>query len=358
MGVWALVPWTRHHRRNQPSNIAPTWPSHHRLHGLPHAEGMGCRGERPAPRRCRTLGRLPGRVRLVALGLASVVALLGSRTNSAGCFFSGAALLQVVLNGVFGLDYSEIALLLVMAGLSAVTLRQSRRTAGGADECSVRAAVALGRHQSGAAQDDGKLPASVEKLFEEKGPDRQAHPGRERGYLKKLPPHAQSESRRTSMPSPMGGAKRLKALLSSSCPRRLRPSSFRTTACSAIPTPSRRSPSTSSRPTQRPPTRQRTESQGPRERRAAPPGVVVRGAMGLQDNDVMTADIAAPSAQGGRARRGPHLDLGVLRPLPRGPQLHARLGPTPFPPTNWPSTATASMASSCSGRRTPRRRNA
>lgn len=66
---------------------------------------------------------------LITLGIASAIVLLRMLAyKQRWMFFSGAALLQVVLNGVFGVDYlvaGGIALLLVIAGL-AMTLWKSR----------------------------------------------------------------------------------------------------------------------------------------------------------------------------------------------------------------------------------------
>jgi cytochrome b6 len=66
---------------------------------------------------------------LITLGIASAIVLLRMLAyKQRWMFFSGAALLQVVLNGLFGVDYvvaGGIALLLVIAGL-AMTLWKSR----------------------------------------------------------------------------------------------------------------------------------------------------------------------------------------------------------------------------------------
>jgi len=65
------------------------------------------------------------------------------------------------------------------------------------------------------APDDGKLPASVEKLFEEKGPDGKPVLGdAERAYLKKLPPHTRELIGKDVDALTVGGAKHLQALLS------------------------------------------------------------------------------------------------------------------------------------------------
>ena len=121
-----------------------------------------------------------------------------------------------------GLDYlvaGAIALLLVIAGLAVTpsgraTPRRRRRR----DECSVRArCCSAGAANPAPAQDDGKLPASVEELFEEKGDGRQARPGERRsaGTWRSYPRHTRNlRSRRTSTPLTVGGAKHLKALLS------------------------------------------------------------------------------------------------------------------------------------------------
>ena len=73
----------------------------------------------------------------------------------------------------------------------------------------------LGQTGPAPAQDDGTLPASVEKLFEEKGTDGKPILGdTERAYLKKLPPHTRALIGRDVDALTVGGAKHLKALLS------------------------------------------------------------------------------------------------------------------------------------------------
>jgi hypothetical protein len=65
------------------------------------------------------------------------------------------------------------------------------------------------------ALDEGKLPASVEKLFEEKGKDGKPILGEtERAYLKKLPLHTRELIGRDVDALTVGGANHLKALLS------------------------------------------------------------------------------------------------------------------------------------------------
>jgi len=73
----------------------------------------------------------------------------------------------------------------------------------------------LGAAGAAPTPDDGKLPASVEKLFEEKGKDGNPILGdTERGYLKKLPPHTRELIGRDVDALTVGGARHLKALLS------------------------------------------------------------------------------------------------------------------------------------------------
>ncbi len=131
MGIWALVPWLdRRAGRNQPSPMftdlaiaaiifmaylmLKAWD----VGGLKHGS-TGLPDPRATAWTCA----------LITLGLASVVALLRILAyKQRWMFFSGAALLQVVLNGVFGVDYlvaGALALLVAIVGL-AVTLRQSR----------------------------------------------------------------------------------------------------------------------------------------------------------------------------------------------------------------------------------------
>ena len=73
----------------------------------------------------------------------------------------------------------------------------------------------LGQAAPAPAPDDGKLPASVEKLFEEKGKDGKPILGdTERAYLKKLPLHTRELIGKDVDALTVGGASHLKALLS------------------------------------------------------------------------------------------------------------------------------------------------
>ena len=73
----------------------------------------------------------------------------------------------------------------------------------------------LGSAAPNPSGDDGKLPASVEKLFEEKGGDGKPILGDgDRAYLKKLPLHTREHIAKDVDAVTLGGARHLKALLS------------------------------------------------------------------------------------------------------------------------------------------------
>jgi cytochrome b6 len=122
MGIWALVPWLdRRASRSQPSPMftdlaiaAIIFMAYLTLKAW-DIGGRGLPGKLPDPRATAWT------CAWIVLGLSSAIALLRILAyRQRWMFFSGAALLQVVLNGVFGLDYlvaGAIALVVAIAGL-------------------------------------------------------------------------------------------------------------------------------------------------------------------------------------------------------------------------------------------------
>jgi hypothetical protein len=130
MGIWALVPWLdRRAGRNRPSPMftdlaiaAIVFMAYLMLKAWDvGGRSTGSTGL-PDPRATAWT------CALITLGIGSAIALLRILAyKQRWMFFSGAALLQVVLNGVFEVDYlvaGGIALLLALAGL-AMTLWKS-----------------------------------------------------------------------------------------------------------------------------------------------------------------------------------------------------------------------------------------
>lgn len=122
MGIWALVPWLdRRAAKSQPSPMftdlavaAIIFMSYLTLKAW-DIGGHGAPGKLPDPRATAWT------CAWITLGIASAIAVLRILAyRQRWMVFSGAALLQVVLNGVLGLDYliaGAIALVLAIAGL-------------------------------------------------------------------------------------------------------------------------------------------------------------------------------------------------------------------------------------------------
>jgi hypothetical protein len=122
MGIWALVPWLdRRASRGQPSPMftdlaiaAIIFMSYLTLKAW-DIGGHGGAGKLPDPRSTAWA------CAWITLGLASVIAVLRLLAyRQRWMYFSGAALLQVVLNGILGMDYliaGGIALVVAIGGL-------------------------------------------------------------------------------------------------------------------------------------------------------------------------------------------------------------------------------------------------
>ena len=122
MGIWALVPWLdRRASRGQPSPMftdlaiaAIIFMSYLTLKAW-DIGGHGVPGKLPDPRSTAWA------CAWITLGLASVIAVLRLLAyRQRWMYFSGAALLQVVLNGILGMDYliaGGIALVVAIGGL-------------------------------------------------------------------------------------------------------------------------------------------------------------------------------------------------------------------------------------------------
>ena len=129
MGIWALVPWLdRRAARGQPSPMftdlaiaAIIFMSYLTLKAW-DIGGHGVPGKLPDPRATAWA------CAWITLGLASTIAVLRLLAyRQRWMYFSGAALLQVVLNGVLGLDYliaGAIALVVAIAGIVVSSRRE------------------------------------------------------------------------------------------------------------------------------------------------------------------------------------------------------------------------------------------
>ena len=129
MGIWALVPWLdRRAARGQPSPMftdlaiaAIIFMSYLTLKAW-DIGGKGLPGKLPDPRATAWT------CAWITLGLASAVAVLRILAyRQRWMFFSGAALLQVVLNGVLGMDYliaGAIAVVVAIAGVVVTSRKQ------------------------------------------------------------------------------------------------------------------------------------------------------------------------------------------------------------------------------------------
>jgi quinol-cytochrome oxidoreductase complex cytochrome b subunit len=130
MGIWALVPWLdRRASRGQPSPMftdlaiaAIIFMAYLTLKAW-DIGGHGLPGKLPDPRSTAWT------CAWITLGLAAVIAVLRLLAyRQRWMFFSGAALLQVFLNGVLGMDYliaGAIAVVVAIAGV-VVTSRKQR----------------------------------------------------------------------------------------------------------------------------------------------------------------------------------------------------------------------------------------
>jgi quinol-cytochrome oxidoreductase complex cytochrome b subunit len=122
MGIWALVPWLdRRASRSQPSPkftdlaiAAIIFMAYLTLKAW-DIGGHPLPGKLPDPRSTAWT------CAWITLGISAAIALLRLLAyRQRWMYFSGAALLQVVLNGVFGLDYliaGAIALVVAIAGV-------------------------------------------------------------------------------------------------------------------------------------------------------------------------------------------------------------------------------------------------
>ena len=129
MGIWALVPWLdRRAAKGQPSPMftdlaiaAIIFMSYLTLKAW-DIGGKGLPGKLPDPRATAWT------CAWITLGLASAVAVLRILAyRQRWMFFSGAALLQVVLNGVLGMDYliaGAIAVVVAIAGVVVTSRKQ------------------------------------------------------------------------------------------------------------------------------------------------------------------------------------------------------------------------------------------
>src|SRR5689334_8799543 len=192
------------------------------LHGLPHAEGVGHRWAR-APREA---SRSPGH------GLGVRVDHAGSRVgdrDAPGPRLPAA--MDVLLRGRAppGLPQRHPRGRLPDRRRHCRGRRDRRggrlperaRTSAGGAEMTVLLPLLLVLSQTGPAPaaDDGKLPASLEALFQEKDKEEKLILGEpERTYLKKLPPHTRELIGKDVDALTVGGARHLKALLALELP--------------------------------------------------------------------------------------------------------------------------------------------
>ena len=305
---------------------------------------------------------------LITLGIAIAPSPCSgsSPTSSAGCSSPGRRCCRWCSTACSGWTTSSrepSLLLVVIAGLVLTLRKQPRHDAGGAEMSSLLALVLLmaATDPAAPAPDDGKLPASVEKLFEEKGKDGKPILGdTERAYSEEAAaahPRAHREGRGCGHPG-RSGAPQGPPLPGAVLPgggdrllRQLHPLPRRSRVAEEDPSLLRRS--------QGHPVERALEPQELRERRALPPRALLRGVpWGLSGQGRDDPGHRRPLAQGRRAPRGPHLDPGVLRPVPRRPQLHAGLQPfPPHRPARQVPRQPARHPPACR-RRTPRRRSA